>query len=75
MSSNKRKALDEVVVASDEVLHRRLPDSDHSSVKDSYFANLYTNEVDFKSLSKQDAEFAAMYGSQQAQLVHNNEHD
>ncbi|OIW32285.1 hypothetical protein CONLIGDRAFT_264520 [Coniochaeta ligniaria NRRL 30616] len=60
MDSNKRKAPDEVVVASGEIIHRDFPESDISSVRDSYYANLYTKEVDFRGLSKQDAEFAAI---------------
>jgi len=36
------------------------PKSDLSAVQDSRYASLYAKEVDFRSLSKQDAEFAAM---------------
>ncbi|KAB5523824.1 hypothetical protein GE09DRAFT_1152708 [Coniochaeta sp. 2T2.1] len=57
----KRKAPnDEAVVASEPVGQRAFPGSDLSAVKDSYYANLYTKEVDFRSLSKQDPEFAAV---------------
>ncbi len=64
MSSKKRKAPDEVVVDTPgEVIYRGFPESDSSSTRDRYYANLYTKEVDLRSLSKQDAEFAAMYGS------------
>jgi hypothetical protein len=63
MSSNKRKAPDEheEAAASDEVVHPRFPESDHAAVQDNYYANLYKKEIDFRGLSKQDAQFAAMY--------------
>lgn len=66
MSSNKRKAADEDeeagAIAPTGAFHPRFPDSDTTAVQDNYYANLYTKEIDFRSLSKQDAEFAAMYG-------------
>ena len=58
----KRKAPDDdgAVIASESIAQRAFLEFDASAVKDSYYANLYTTEVDFRSLSKQDAEFAAM---------------
>lgn len=69
MNSNKRKAPDDVVVRTGQSIHREIPKSDRSFARDSYYANLYTKEVDFKSLSEQDAKFAAMHVSQQPQLA------
>lgn len=50
-------------VASDATVHPRFPDPDPAALQDNYYANLYEKDVDFRSLSRQDAEFAAMYGS------------
>lgn len=64
MGSNKRKAPDEEVATSGKVVHREYPEGDPSTLKDSYYANLYTTKkIDFRVLSNQDAEFAAVYGS------------
>lgn len=61
MESRKRKAPDEeAVTVSKTVDRRRFPHSDLSGVKDNYYRDLYTKEVDFRQLAKQDAEFAAV---------------
>jgi len=61
MSSKKRKASEEAVVNSDRVLDRTFPVPNLSTAQDSFYRHLYTKEVDFKSLSKQDVKFASVY--------------
>lgn len=59
--SKKRKAPDEeAAVTPRKIVHRDFPGSDLSGVKDNFYRELYNKEVDFRSLAKQDADFAAM---------------
>jgi hypothetical protein len=59
--SKKRKAPDDEAVAPKKTVHRHFPDSDLTGVKDSFYRELYNQEVDFRSLARHDADFAAMY--------------
>jgi hypothetical protein len=59
--SKKRKTSDEEPVARRETVRRHPPDYDLSGFKHTFYRELYNQEVDFRSLARQDADFAAMY--------------